>query len=282
MSPIPTESRIFGDRYFRNVRRLEKLHAGRIAPGTATWTDALKALLARMRHANSPVKQAAILGKAIDYLNGVAPEDLAHIMFTCSQDSRSAGVCFATFSAGLHPFKNVDEEGLSILQHVIYCDRRCRSNLIAGYDLAYVSLHAMRRLHERDYDLTAVQATSIFAFMGILGFLTRGSDKHVRGQVNLHFGDVLVTGSLKHGRKPMSDGSEANGTLYEVRTVLPADEVANRDMLEQGRIAAHVVATWREGDCDPQQVVALAGQIPFLPREDDYTLRAVTRQCTSP
>ena len=279
MSPIPTASRIFGDRYFRDVRRLEKLHAGCIASGTATWTNAFKALLARMRLANSPVKQAAILGKAIAYLNGVAPEDLAHIMFDCSQDSRSAGMHCATFSAGLHPFKNVDEEGLSILQHVIYCDRRCRATLIGGCDLAYVSLHAMRRLHERGYDLTAVQATSIFAFIGILSFLTRGSDKHVGGQLNLHFGDVLVTGSLKHARKPMSDGSEANGTLYDVRTVLAADEVANRDMLEQGRVAAHVVATWVEGDRNPHQVGALAEQIPFLPRrEDDYTLRAVTRQ----
>ena len=31
---IPTESRIFADRYLRETRRLEKLHAGRLSPGT--------------------------------------------------------------------------------------------------------------------------------------------------------------------------------------------------------------------------------------------------------
>jgi hypothetical protein len=33
MSTIPTESRIFADRYCREARRLEAFHAGRLSPG---------------------------------------------------------------------------------------------------------------------------------------------------------------------------------------------------------------------------------------------------------
>ena len=41
---IPTESRIFADRYLRETRRLEKVHAARLAPGTTDWGDALHGL----------------------------------------------------------------------------------------------------------------------------------------------------------------------------------------------------------------------------------------------
>lgn len=39
MSTIPTESRIFANRYLREARRLETLHAGRISPGATTWRE---------------------------------------------------------------------------------------------------------------------------------------------------------------------------------------------------------------------------------------------------
>jgi hypothetical protein len=47
-SRIPTESRIFTDRYIREARRLEKLHADRLAPGAATWEQAVELLYKRM------------------------------------------------------------------------------------------------------------------------------------------------------------------------------------------------------------------------------------------
>jgi hypothetical protein len=78
MSTIPTESRIFADRYCREARRLEALHAGRISPGTRTRREAMTALLARMGKI-SPVKQEAMVDKAIAYLAGVKPEDCTHM-----------------------------------------------------------------------------------------------------------------------------------------------------------------------------------------------------------
>jgi hypothetical protein len=98
----------------------------------------------------------------------------------------------------------------------------------------------MGRLHERECDLTRGGATGVFAFIGALGYLTKGSEKHVAGELCLHFGNTLVVGSLKHSTQDADDGRKLNGTLYDVRTALPADEVSNQDMLEQGRIASHV------------------------------------------
>jgi hypothetical protein len=58
-----------------------------------------------------------------------------------------------------------------------------------------------------------------------------------------------------------------------VRTALPANEVSDQDMLEQGRIASHVVAAWFANPPDDDRTIA--DQISFLPgRADDYTLRS--------
>ena len=62
------------------------------------------------------------------------------------------------FSTGLHPFVGVEEEGLNIMQHFLHCDRRGATSMITGVNLTYVSKHAMGRLHERGYDLTAIGA----------------------------------------------------------------------------------------------------------------------------
>jgi hypothetical protein len=264
MATIPTESRIFADRYLRDARRLEALHAARLSPGTKTWRDALSALYARMRQSGSPTRQAAILRKAIAYLNSVKPGDRAHIMIAHTGTSRSAFLCFARFNADLHPFVGVDEEGINITQRFIRCDRNGRALLLSDIDLAYISQHAIGRLHERELGLTPGGATGVFAFIGVLGYLTRDSAKHVAGELCLHFGDALVVGSLKHS---------LNGTFYDVRTALPADEVSNQDRLEQGRVASRVVAAWFTDPPDDDSTIA--DQIPFLPRRaDDYTLRS--------
>jgi len=278
MSSIPTESRIFGDRYYRDIRRLEKLHAGRISPGTHTWETAINALYKRLAHGQSPIKRAIELTRVIDYLDGITPEERAHFIFIGSRGKRSASLVFATFNAGMHPYKRINEEGLSVVQHLIYCQRNGTVETRTNFDLAYVSLHAMRRLHERGHKLTAVHATGVFGYIGLLGFMTRNIDGRVNSQLNLHFGDTLITGSLRRGYVFSPDGEHHQArTFYDVRTALPADEVRDPAQLEQGRIAAHVVTDWFAGERDPHQIEALVKQIPFLPqRENDYVTRLTT------
>jgi hypothetical protein len=279
MANIPTESRIFADRYFREARRFEALHASRLSPGTTTWRDALQVLFERMDKVGSPIKQAAILKAAITVLQNIDPEEAMHVGFGCHAGKRAASLCFATFSPGRHPLKGVDEEGLSVLQHVISCRRDGGGELVADINLAYISKHAVSRLHERDYKLTAGSAFGIFAFVGILGWLTRYCDKHIEGGLCLRFRDVLVVGSLKHAAvRREADDRLLDGTFYDVRTVLPADEVRDTAMLEQGDASAAAVAAWLKARAGIDEAKVMAEQIPFLPRrEDDYTLRTAAR-----
>jgi hypothetical protein len=105
MANIPTESRIFANRFLRDIRRLEALHAGKISPGATDWRDAMEAVYIRMGRAGKPDKQVAIIGKVADYLHDVAAEDRIHLTVAKTARKRSAILCMATFSAGLHPLK---------------------------------------------------------------------------------------------------------------------------------------------------------------------------------
>jgi hypothetical protein len=275
MSTIPTESRIFADRNLRELRRLEALHAGRIAPGARTWREALSALYDRIGRAGGPKQQTAILRSTMDYLDSVQNEDCCHIVLTAASRSRSATLCFATLSAGQHPFLGACEEGVNIMAHAIRIQRDGCSSGFSDVDIAYVSKHAIGRLHEREH-VSGDNLRGVLGYIGVLGHLTRHSEKHITGQLCLYLGDALVVGSLKHGpqyaENDLGGGRAIDGTFYDVRTVLPADEVRNQDWIEQGLIAGHVVKSWFTDQPDDDS--RLADEIPFLPRrEDDYTLR---------
>jgi hypothetical protein len=276
MSPIPTLSRIFADRNLRELRRLEALHAGHIAPGARTWREALSALYDRLGRAGGPKQQTAILRSTIDYLDSIPNEDCCHIMIAACSRSRSATLYFATLSAGQHPFRGASEEGVNIMAHAIHSQRDGTSSGFSDVDIAYVSKHAIGRLHEREH-VSDDNLRGVLGYIGVLGHLTRHSEKHITGQLCLYLGDALVVGSLKHGpqyaENDLGGGHAINGTFLDIRTVLPADEVRNQDWIEQGLIAGHVVKSWFTDRPDDDS--KLADAIPFLPRrEDDYTMRA--------
>jgi len=280
MASIPTESRIFANRYSRELRRKERMHANQLHSGAATWDDAVSGLYERMVAAKSPIKCAAILAKAIAYLESVGPADSMHVKLAAGSARRAAAMAILTLTAGQNPVCGRDEEGIIAYRTILKCDRRGLVEVSHRAEVAYVSAHALGRLHEREDDLTDQGALGVLAFVAVLGHLTRNSEKHVEGELCLHFGDTLVVGSLKHGIKRINDdnGPLTNGTFYDVRTVLWADEVKNERMLAQGRIATSVVMHWLKSPPSNELEAALAEAIPYLPRRsDDYTLRAGSR-----
>jgi hypothetical protein len=99
----------------------------------------MPALFARMRQSGNPARQAAALRKAIDYLNSVRREDTTHIMIASHSASRSACLCFATFTVDLHPLIGVDEQGVKIMQHFARCDRNSFASMVSDIDFGYVS-----------------------------------------------------------------------------------------------------------------------------------------------
>ena len=84
---------MIADRYLRETRRLEKVHADRLSPGAANWSDALQGLSQRLSKIG--INQARRpLRRIVDYLNGLGAtsEQIRHISFHYGQTSRTAAV----------------------------------------------------------------------------------------------------------------------------------------------------------------------------------------------
>ena len=117
----------------------------------------------------------------------------------------------------------------------------------------------------------------MFAFLGVLGYLTHRVHKHLGGGLHLRFGSVLAAGGLHRFHQDLSEAAASRRMRLDVRTVLAVDDLSpsKAAMLEQGQIAAGAVLEWfRDGeDLDEG---ALAERIPTLPRhEDSYPARAI-------
>jgi hypothetical protein len=266
--------------YSEDVRKLEALHAGRLAPGASTWEQAVESLFKKLVKAG-PAKGTKLVKKTIDYLGSIDSCERSHFMVANHCASRTAILMFATFRIGPHPDPRViKEEGLSIELHILQCSRSHPSYTV-GVPVAYISRHAMNRLYERGHDITDnSHATSVFAFIGVLGFLTHRSKKHADGGMHMVFSDLLMAGSLHCFTKTYYSGRQFEETIFDVRTVLSANELGDSQwaLLEQGRAAAGAVAAWfrdAEGDLDESR---LAEAIPRLERrEDGYPLRVAGR-----
>jgi hypothetical protein len=72
MSGLPTESRIFADRFCRGCGA-EAIHANHILPGAKTWREAVPSIFDQFERQGSPVKRAVIIRKLTDYLAAPAP-----------------------------------------------------------------------------------------------------------------------------------------------------------------------------------------------------------------
>ena len=152
--------------YSEDVRKLEAIHADHISPGAKTWAEAVEALFQRMAKAG-PVKGSRLLQKAIDYLDNIDGDQQSHFMIATNCRGRMAMLMFATFNIGVHPDPRVKEDGLTVVLHAIHCSRS-RFARVTGIPVAYISMHALRRLFERGYDITedTSHARRHFAFVG--------------------------------------------------------------------------------------------------------------------
>jgi len=272
MNAIPKWGPRLARLYSVDVRRLEALHAARLSPGTTSWEAAVEDLYVRMVKAG-PVRGSRLIRRAADYLNSIERDDTCHFVICCSGGSRTAFLMFATFCYGSHPDPTVREEGLTIVLHLISC-ARSRPGCAVGIPVAYISRHAINRLYERGHDITEkIHATGAFVYIGILGFLTHRSPRHTNGGLSLLFGDSLIVGAQHRFMQAREGGKVIEEAVFDVRTVLPADEIgaSRAALLEQGRAATEAVVRWLKVESNE---LALAETIPALPRrEDSYPTR---------
>jgi hypothetical protein len=276
MSPTPTESRIFATRYEREARRLERLHAEKISPGTIKWVDAMQAVYDRMIRAGSPIKQAVILSRVIDYVSNIKKEEKISFRLGDYSTKRTAALSLATIEFDRHPLTGPNEDGVCLLKFSIVVPRNGSTHFSTDA-LAYISRHAIERMHERrNRPLTKERATEMFTAIAALGLMASYRPEH--DAMCLPLDDVLAVGQMRCVAGPENrNGRRVYGMLYEVRTMLPIDELDPSDgRLKQGRIALTAVTDWAMNNRkDPE---GYASKIPILAaRDETYTTKTAVK-----
>lgn len=286
MSPIPTESRIFADRYMRELRKREALNSNRLSPGAKTWTDAMLDVFDQVGNMGNPIKRAKRIKEIAGYLNSAIDTDdgFAHFVLDYGGSNRSAGLLLATLGVGEHPIQGVHEDGVNILHHFITSRRGGTVRACADLNLAYISKHALARMHERGLNMSADAITGVLSCIGVMGIILRNAKQHADGGMCLRFDDTLIVGSLKNAVKDVGGGKGVECALFDVRTALPADEVKDRRMVHQGQQATLAVNEWLQHRSMATPLLdKLSASIPHLPRrEDDYTLQAARAAMEQP
>ena len=72
----------------------------------------------------------------------------------------------------------------------------------------------------------------------MLGYLTCTGRKHIEGGLNLAFSNLLVTGGLHRCTRTARSGRVFPEVFYDVRTVLPIDELGPSKQAHWSRAAS--------------------------------------------
>ena len=136
-----------------------------------------------MVKARSPVKVAAMVHDVAAYFDGVPADQRAHLVVEHSGGSRSAVLVPVTYYAGPNPLAGVDEDGVNIEMHMMRSDRHGAGLVATGLPLAYLSNHAVARLHQRESATSESNFRNTIGLVAALAFVARLSAKHVGGQL---------------------------------------------------------------------------------------------------
>ena len=264
--PASTEDRIFVERYRRESKSIDKTNIPILHPGATDWSEAIDGLCLRLRKADGPIKRAVILKDATQRLRDSQSKDTTHFVLNHYHGKRAATLGFCTMEFGRHPLVGVNEDGVNVFWHRIGCYRNGAVELKSKYSLAFISRHALHRLHERggDKELCFAETVATLANIAVYASMVNDSPKHFESTMCLRFGDVLAVGSLWNAAS--AEYPEESFSTYGVRTFLPSDEISERAMVEQGQIAMDVLHRWTtDHNRDPAKCEAMWEQIPHLP-----------------
>jgi hypothetical protein len=267
---IPTESRIFADRYLRELRRLETLHANRNSPGTSTWGAAFGSLFERMDERHSPRALAATVETLTTYLKSVPKEERNVRVVGASSASRSAWLCVLASCAATHPVLGIEEEGANVVAHLLTCSRKGDVSLTSAV-ITYASKHCLSRLHQREQVSSHEEMQDILDEVGMLGFLLRWGAWRDEGSVSLRVGELLVVGTLMLGRDP--EGKCA--PFVDIRSAIPISETTYPELLAQGEAFRRAVLAWLADPLDFGGPARMAAEVPLLPVRDNYVISTI-------
>jgi hypothetical protein len=269
MAAISTEGRVFVAQLTRDLAAREAAGANALSPGAKQWPAAFRSFSESLSKAGSPTKAAKMFRTAFARLEATQKQQYTCVLNCFMGLSRTGFLEVMTFEVGRHPLVDAREEG--VIVWLYRCRLRRRGQIeISTHKLAFISWHALARMHERSA-VDIFGGGGLVAGCGIAGHLMRRSSKHANTQLNLTIGDITAAGVLR-----ISTRAEQQFACFDVLTVLAIDEAqaSKQPQRIQGIAILHAALEYfRSGDPDPRRYT---DKIPVLPcRDDDFVSRTL-------
>lgn len=267
---VSTEGRVFVAQLTRDLAAREIAGAKLLAPGTKQWCEAFKSFGHAVSKTGSPTKAARMFNAAIPRLQSAQQQGACFINCFMGR-SRSAFFEVLTYEVAKHPLTNAGYDGIAV--RVYHCALQRKGRIMIGYgdQVAFVSWHALARMHERSA-ADIFLANGIVVLCGMAGILMRESHKHANTEINYPDDSMICTGVLRCVQQ--EDGRQYG--FFDVLTVLPIYESKYARKKVQGiAIAKAVTAYITADDADPK---GYADKIAVLPFHDtDFVSRTISQ-----
>jgi hypothetical protein len=264
---VSTEGRVFVAQLTRDLAAREAKAASALSVGAKRWTEAFKAFTVTVSKSRNPRDAAQQIRAAFERLK--AAGDGNCFVNGIRIRSRSAIFELFTYEPAPHPIVKTGYQGVAVRSYV-YMLRRNGSNGFGRSTVAFLSWHALARMHERSkFDIFI--GGGMVAMCGTVGYLARESEKHFGTAINVAVGDIICTGVLRE--ETTDDGKQHR--FFDVLTTLQLDMVSPATRA-QGSMLGHLAHDYvKRDDGNP---TGLFDRIPVLPfNQNDYVTRSIPR-----
>ena len=264
ITAISTEGRVFVAQLTRDVIANERTSANLMAPGAKCWHDAFKGLNKTLATANGPRGAATVVRDFIKRAQAAQQQGSCFVNFYYVT-KRAAAFEILTWEVDKHPLLNGGQEKEGLLVKSYFCLLRRNGYACFGCRavLAYISWHALARLHERGA-VDILDAKGLVAGCGLVGLLMRDSPDHVDSELNYAVANILCTGVMRTKR---NEEDKRKYAFFDVQTVLPLDDVSPAKR-EQGIKLGWTVNEYLEATtADPWSYAESVAVLPFHSRD---------------
>jgi hypothetical protein len=159
-----------------------------------------------------------------------------------------------------HPLTGTGQDGVAVRGY--YCQLHRGGGVHVakrGTNFAFLSWHAIGRLHERSHGADIFQATNVIAFCGFAGLLLRDSIKHIGTGVYLAAEDLICIGTMRERERDK---------FYDVLTIMERDAIEPRQRAQADAVTKACTKYIASDDADTDGYADSISILPFA--EKDY------------
>ena len=262
ITAISTEGRVFVAQLTRDVTAKERIGANLVSPGAKCWHSAFKGLSQALTKAYGPRGACDVVRKFIRQAQAAQGEESCFLNFHYTT-KRSAAFELMTWEVAKHPLLKDGQEGILIKSYFCLLRRNGYAGLGCRAILAFISWHALARLHERAA-VDILDAKGLVAGCGLVGLLMRHSPDHRGSELNYAVANILCTGVMRTKRDEEHKQSYA---FFDVATTLPFDDVSPAKQEQGIKLGWAVHEYLQSTTADPWGYAEKVSVLPFHSRD---------------